>query len=119
MRAPPPPPVAAPTGIAIVNARVRTGDPRRPWADAVFVRGERIDTVGSSAEVKKRVGTTVRVVDARGMLVTPATEAGVLRTGMPADLVIVSAAIPPHSTRVLLTMTGGRIVHDTLQEATS
>jgi predicted amidohydrolase YtcJ len=66
--APAPPPVDA---LAIVNARVWTGDPRRPWADAILVRGERIEAVGSSAEVKKRAGTATKVVDARGMMVTP------------------------------------------------
>ncbi|MCY7378725.1 MAG: amidohydrolase [Gemmatimonadaceae bacterium] len=65
--APAPAPVAA---LAIVNARVWTGDPRRPWADAVLVRGERIELVGSSAEVKKRAGSAT-VVDAKGMMVTP------------------------------------------------
>ena len=59
------------TALAIVNARVWTGDPRRPWADAVLVRGERIDAVGSSAEVKKRAGPSTRTIDARGMMVTP------------------------------------------------
>ena len=67
MLAPAPAPVAA---LAIVNARVWTGDPRRPWTDAILVRGERIEMVGSSAEVKKRAGSAT-VVDARGMMVTP------------------------------------------------
>ena len=57
--------------LAIVNARIWTADPRRPWADALLVRGERIELVGSSAEVKKRAGTTVRVLDAGGRMVTP------------------------------------------------
>jgi predicted amidohydrolase YtcJ len=56
--------------LAIVNARVWTGDPRRPWADAVLVRGERIEAVGASAEVKKRAGAA-RVLDARGMMLVP------------------------------------------------
>ncbi len=57
--------------LAIVNARIWTGDPRRPWADALLVRGERIEAVGSSAEVKKRAGVSVKTVDAKGMMVTP------------------------------------------------
>ena len=57
--------------LAIVNARIWTGDARRPWADAVLVRGERIDAVGSSAEIRKRAGSDVKVVDAKGMMVTP------------------------------------------------
>ena len=62
-----PAPVSA---LAIVNARVWTSDARRPWADAVFIRGERIEAVGSSAEVKKLAGAA-RIVDARGMMITP------------------------------------------------
>ena len=61
---------AALTALAIVNARVWTGDARRPWADAVFIRGERIVTVGSSAAVKKLAGSA-KTVDAHGMMVTP------------------------------------------------
>jgi predicted amidohydrolase YtcJ len=57
-------------GLAIVNARVWTGDARRPWADAVLIRGERIEAVGSSAEIRKRT-KDVRVIDAKGQLVTP------------------------------------------------
>ena len=47
-------PSGAPT-LAVVNARVWTGDPRRPWADALAADGERIALVGTSAEVKKLV----------------------------------------------------------------
>ena len=65
---PAPAPVRA---LAIVNARVWTGDTRRPWADAILVRGERIEVVGSSAEIKKRAGASVPTVDARGMMVAP------------------------------------------------
>jgi hypothetical protein len=65
---PAPPPLAA---LAIVNARAWTGDPRRPWADAVLVRGERIELAGSGAEVRKRAGTAVPVLDAKGMMLVP------------------------------------------------
>jgi predicted amidohydrolase YtcJ len=65
-----PAPAPVPT-LAIVNARIWTGDTRRPWADALLVRGERIEAVGSSAEVKKLAGTSVKTVDAKGMMVTP------------------------------------------------
>src|SRR3954464_15977389 len=64
-------PAPAPlSGLAIVNAHVWTGDARRPWADAVLIRGERIEAVGSSAEIRKRSGDA-RVIDAKGQLVTP------------------------------------------------
>ena len=68
------PPAASPTPavtLAIVNARVWTGDPRRPWADAVAVRGDRIAAVGSSAEVRKMAVASTRVVDAKGGMLVP------------------------------------------------
>jgi hypothetical protein len=61
----------APVSLAVVNARVWTGDPRRPWADALAVRGERLAAVGSSAEVRKLAGTGARVIDAKGQMVVP------------------------------------------------
>ena len=57
--------------LAIVNARVWTGDSRRPWADAVLVTGDRIAVVGSSAEVRKAVRPLTRVIDASGAMLTP------------------------------------------------
>lgn len=62
---------AGPVTLAVVNARVWTGNARRPWADAIAVRGDRIAAVGSSAEVKKLAAGTTRVVDARGQMLVP------------------------------------------------
>lgn len=56
--------------VVIVNARVWTGDARRPWADAVAIEGDRIKAVGSSAEVMKLAGGA-RVIDAKGAMVVP------------------------------------------------
>ena len=58
-------------GIAIVNARIWTGDPRRPWADALLATGDRLAIVGSSAEVRKAAGSGTRVIDAKGGFVVP------------------------------------------------
>jgi predicted amidohydrolase YtcJ len=57
--------------LAVVNARVWTGDPRRPWADAVAAAGDRIVAVGSGAEVRKLATPSTRLVDARGMMLVP------------------------------------------------
>ena len=61
---------SGPVTLAVVNARVWTGDSTRPWADAIAVRGDRIATVGSSAAVRKIAGDA-RVIDARGQMVVP------------------------------------------------
>lgn len=55
--APPPPPVL------VTNGRIATGDPRRPWAEAVLVEGGAPVFVGSAAEGRKRA-PAARVVDA-------------------------------------------------------
>ena len=60
-----------PVSLAVVNARVWTGNPQRPWADAIAARGDTIAAVGSSAEVKKAAGEGARVIDAHGALVVP------------------------------------------------
>jgi predicted amidohydrolase YtcJ len=60
-----------PVTLAVVNARVWTGDPRRPWAEALAVAGERVAAVGSSAEVRKLPGAGSRVIDAGGQMLLP------------------------------------------------
>ena len=65
------PPPQPPVSLAVVNARVWTGDPRRPWADAIAVRGDRIAAVGSSAEVRKLAPASARLIDAKGAMLVP------------------------------------------------
>ena len=60
---------ASNASLAIVNAKVWTGDSARPWAEAIAVNGDTIVAVGSSAEVRKM--NAARVVDAKGGMVTP------------------------------------------------
>ena len=59
--------------LAVVNARVWTGNPKQPWASGVAVSGDKIVAVGSSAEISKLAKTSdsARVIDAGGALVTP------------------------------------------------
>jgi len=103
--------------VAIVNARVWTGDDRRPWADAVLVRGARIAGVGSSAEIRKRAGAHAAIVDAKSMMVLPGTGAGRIAPGFPASLVVVERAVdgPPAVARegeIVLSLDEGVVVAD-------
>jgi hypothetical protein len=61
----------APATLAILNARVWTGNPRQPWVEAVAARGERLVAVGSRAEVERHLGPSTRVIDAKGRLLVP------------------------------------------------
>ena len=58
-----------PADLAIVNARVYTGTPARPWAEAVSIRSTRIQAVGTTAEIKAAGAT--RTIDAGGKLLVP------------------------------------------------
>ncbi len=49
----------------IVNARIRTDDPHRPWVDAVALAGERVVRAASSAEIRK-LAPGVPVEDGHG-----------------------------------------------------
>jgi hypothetical protein len=99
--------------LAIVNARVWTNDPRRPWADALLVEGAQILAVGSSAELRKRAGPHARVLDARGLLVRPAASETSLSSGTAASLVLVEGgAGNPADGTVVLEMIDGRITRD-------
>ena len=45
---------AALTLLLLVNAKVWTGNPQQPEAEAIAIRGNRIEAVGSTAEILKR-----------------------------------------------------------------
>ena len=63
--------VALSADLLLVNGRVYTVDPARPWAEAVAISGERIVAVGSSAELRPLAGPATRVIDLRGQFVLP------------------------------------------------
>ena len=56
--------------LAILNARVWTGDRAAPWAEAIAVSGEQIAAVGTNDEVRT-VSAGVTPIDARGRLIVP------------------------------------------------
>jgi hypothetical protein len=104
--------------LAIVNARVWTNDPRRPWADALLVRDGRILAVGSSAELRKRTGAGATVVDASGRLVVPGRPDSRLVIGEAASLAMIErpagtdAAETPLEREVVFSMVDGIVVVD-------
>ncbi|MDE3171555.1 MAG: hypothetical protein KGN74_00655 [Gemmatimonadota bacterium] len=55
----------------VVNARIATGDARRPWADAAALAGDRVVAMGSSAEMRKLAPAGAAVTDARGAELRP------------------------------------------------
>lgn len=57
--------------LVIINATIRTMDPRQPQASAVAIFGDRIAAVGSSAEIQALASKWTRVIDAENRLVLP------------------------------------------------
>jgi predicted amidohydrolase YtcJ len=63
-------PVAARPGtVAIVNARIWTGDDAQPWAQALVIDGDKLALVGSNEDARK--ANAALVIDASGRLVVP------------------------------------------------
>ena len=57
--------------LAVVNARIWTGDSAHPWAEALAVSGERIAAVGTTAAIREHLPESARVIDANGAMITP------------------------------------------------
>jgi predicted amidohydrolase YtcJ len=58
-------------GLALVNGRILTLDPRRPVVAALAVSGGRVVATGGRAEVLRRRDRHARVIDLRGATVIP------------------------------------------------
>src|ERR1035437_3689098 len=57
--------------LAVVHARVWTGNAEHPWAEALAANGDTILAVGDAASIQKLIAPRTRVLDARGGMVTP------------------------------------------------
>ena len=67
--------IARPT-LVVTNARISTGDPRRPWATALALSGATLAAVGAAAEILKMAAPETQVINANGQtIVLPASVA--------------------------------------------
>lgn len=57
--------------VIITNAKVYTGNPHQPWAEAVAINGERIIAVGTDAQLDRRRGPATRMINAQQHLLLP------------------------------------------------
>lgn len=57
--------------LVLLNGKVFTADPERPWAEAVAVGGERILAVGTTAEIEDLAGPSTRRIALEGRTVVP------------------------------------------------
>src|SRR5687768_8927961 len=59
--------------LVLLNAKVFTADPAKPWAEAVAIHGSKILAVGTMAEIRRLVPDDPKfpVIDLRGRVVIP------------------------------------------------
>ena len=120
-----------PPSLVVLNARVKTNDPTRPWAGGVVVQGEKISFIGSSAEIQKLATTSASVLDAGGKILIAASPDGndpadvKMATATPANFMVVDHEPPANSTwsnpgyRVFLRVVRGMVLENTLPRSTS
>ena len=115
-----------PASLVVLNARIKTNDPARPWASGLAVHGERIAFVGSSAEMAKMAAEASAVVDAGGKLLISASADGndpaevKMASATPANFMVVDQEPPANSTwanpgyRVFLRVVRGMVLENSL-----
>ncbi|NOX68480.1 MAG: amidohydrolase [Gammaproteobacteria bacterium] len=57
--------------LVITDARIWTGDPTMPWAEAVASQGETILAVGSSDDIARHIGEDTEVISIPGSMLVP------------------------------------------------
>ncbi len=65
------PPQQEAASLVITGARIWTGDPEQPWAEAVASKGEEIIAVGSAANVESLIGEDTEVISVAGGMLVP------------------------------------------------
>ncbi|MBW2624160.1 MAG: amidohydrolase, partial [Deltaproteobacteria bacterium] len=58
-------------GLAFLSARIFTANPDQPWAEAMIIKGNRIQAVGSNGHIRKLCGKDTEIMELPGRLVTP------------------------------------------------
>jgi predicted amidohydrolase YtcJ len=64
-------PAGGPADMILVNGRVYTVDPARPWAEAIAIRGSRIVAIGTNADARTYTGAGTRTIDLEGAFAAP------------------------------------------------
>jgi len=65
------PAARTPASLVLLHGNVYTVDPHRSRAEALAIRGDRIEAVGSDKEIESYIGPATRVLDLRGRFAMP------------------------------------------------
>ncbi len=61
-------------GMAFINGKVYTVNDKQAWAEAVIIKDGKIAFVGTTADAKARISTTVEVIDLKGKMLMPGVQ---------------------------------------------
>lgn len=56
---------------AIINGNIYTVNEKQPKAEAVFIEGERIVSVGTNDEIRKKIDQDTKIIDLQGKFIMP------------------------------------------------
>src|SRR5580765_5237776 len=62
---------APPADLVLTNGRIVTVDDARPEAEAIAISKDRIQALGTAAEIKPMIGPSTKVIDLQGQLAIP------------------------------------------------
>jgi hypothetical protein len=62
---------APPADLVLTNGRIVTVDDSRPEVEAIAISRDRIEALGSAADIKAMIGPSTKVIDLRGQLAIP------------------------------------------------
>src|SRR5262245_21071258 len=62
---------APPADLVLTNGRIVTVDDSRPEVEAIAISRDRIEALGSAAEIKAMIGPSTKVIDLKGQLAIP------------------------------------------------
>lgn len=63
--------IPEPADLVVTNGKIVTLDPAKPEAQALAVRGDMIEAVGTAEEIARFIGPATQVIDLSGKLATP------------------------------------------------
>jgi predicted amidohydrolase YtcJ len=86
--------------IALLSGKVFTGDPARPYAEAIAIDGERIAAVGTNEEIRALATPRTQVIDLGGRVVIPGINDAHMHPGFATPVFLIDQGMDPRRAAV-------------------
>jgi predicted amidohydrolase YtcJ len=57
--------------LILIHGKVFTADSNKPWGEAVAIRGDKIEAVGSNSVIRQLAGTNTKIINLKGHVLVP------------------------------------------------